>query len=103
MGIPQAFLQQILAALVQSDVLSARAGPEGGYALALPPERITLLQVVEGAEGPMTLASCILRGGDCDPGSPCVFHDHWLGAQEAFARRLADVTFGDLLTPAGVQ
>jgi Rrf2 family protein len=47
---PPRFLYRILRRLVAAGLLRGTSGPGGGYALAAPPERITLLQIVEGVE-----------------------------------------------------
>ena len=89
MDIPLRYLTQILAMLVQHGLLDALAGPSGGYTLARPPEEITLLEVVEAAEGPIKLEQCVLRGGPCSWEESCPVHIPWAQAQNALAARLA--------------
>jgi len=98
MDIPRKYLPQILADLVRAGMLDAHAGPAGGYSLAVPAAQITLLEVVEAAEEPLTLVTCVLRGGPCDEAGPCAVHDTWKEAQAAFADRLARTNFADLGT-----
>ncbi len=97
MAIPRTFLSRVLATLVSSGVLDAAAGPSGGYTLTRPPEEITLLEVVEAAEGPLELTECVLRGGPCAWEDRCAVHDTWLQAQEAFGARLAATSLADLV------
>ena len=47
---PPRFLYRILRRLVDAGLLHGTSGPGGGYALARPPRRITLLDIVEGVE-----------------------------------------------------
>ncbi|MBI3840171.1 MAG: Rrf2 family transcriptional regulator [Planctomycetia bacterium] len=47
---PPRFLYRILRRLVDAGLLHGTSGPGGGYALAKPPRRITLLDIVEGVE-----------------------------------------------------
>lgn len=96
MTIPERYLPQILAPLVRQGVLTAVAGPDGGYELARPPGKITLLEVVETAEGPVSSDHCVLRGGPCDRAHACAMHDPWRRAQSAFSNQLAATTFEDL-------
>jgi len=96
MDLPGRYTTQILGALVNAGLLSAQAGPDGGYVLARPASEITLLQVVEIAEGPVTLDQCALRGGPCDWVAECPLHESWAGAQSAFTSRLRRTTFADL-------
>ena len=85
MDIPLGFLKRILSELVAQGLLTSTAGPSGGYRLTEPPETITLLDVIEPAEGLRSPDKCILRGGPCDWSDACPIHDTWLVAQEAFA------------------
>ncbi|MDH5371796.1 MAG: Rrf2 family transcriptional regulator [Acidimicrobiia bacterium] len=96
MDIPHRYLTQILANLVQQGVLTAEAGPTGGYVLARPSQEITLLEVVEAAEGPIGLEQCVLRGGPCSWENSCPVHIPWARAQAALAEQLAATTFADM-------
>lgn len=101
MDIPHRYLTQILANLVQHGILEAVAGPTGGYVLARPPEEISLLEVVEAAEGPIGLEECVLRGGLCSWQDSCPVHIPWARAQNALAEQLAKATFADLAEYSG--
>ena len=100
MDIPARYLTQILASLVQHDLLTAMAGPSGGYCLARPPEEISLLEIVEAAEGPIGLDRCVLQGGPCSWENSCPVHIPWARAQEAMAEQLASTSFADLVAAA---
>jgi len=52
-NIPLEYLLKILQQLVRANVLRSKRGPRGGFSLAKPAKKITLLQVVEAVEGPM--------------------------------------------------
>jgi Rrf2 family protein len=52
-GIPERFLLKILKPLVSAGVLDSLKGPNGGYRLAKPAAKITLLEVVEAVDGPI--------------------------------------------------
>jgi Rrf2 family protein len=47
------YLLKALKALARAGVLHSAGGPGGGYRLARPAKRITLLEVVEAVEGPV--------------------------------------------------
>lgn len=96
MDLPGNFLSQILATLVRHGILDSTAGPAGGYALARAPAEITLLEVIELIEGPVTLDQCLLGGGACDWTQVCPLHETWSEAKASFTRRLAATNFGDL-------
>lgn len=98
MDIPERYLPQLLAPLVHAGLLTATAGPDGGYALAIPPDAISLLQVIELAEGPLESPECVFQGGPCDWEGICPAHDAWVGGRAALARHLDLTTLADLAT-----
>jgi len=51
--IPLEYLLKILQQLVRANLLRSKRGPRGGFSLARPVKRITLLQVIEAVDGPM--------------------------------------------------
>ncbi len=51
--IPLEYLLKILQQMVKANVLRSKRGPRGGFSLAKPPTRITMLDVIEAVEGPM--------------------------------------------------
>lgn len=51
--IPLEYLLKILQQLVRANVLRSKRGPRGGFSLARPPQKITMLQIIEAVEGPM--------------------------------------------------
>ena len=58
-NIPKRFLEQILNDLKSSGLLESRRGMAGGYRLRLPPDRITLAELIRFIEGPLAPISCV--------------------------------------------
>jgi len=52
-NIPLEYLLKILQQLVRVNLLHSKRGPRGGFSLAKPAKKITLLQVIEAVDGPM--------------------------------------------------
>ena len=96
MEIPNGYATQILANLVAQGLLNATAGPDGGYELARSADDITLLEIVEAAEGPIRLETCVLEGGSCDWREVCPVHEAWSRAQNGMIEELAKTSLGDL-------
>ncbi len=97
MVIPTSYLPQVLAELVLAELIVSVAGREGGYQLARPPSRITLLDVVAATEGKIVSTECVLRGGTCRGEDPCAMHSPWSGAQHALLDSLAGTSLADLV------
>jgi Rrf2 family protein len=53
-GMPVRYLLTILGKLTRKGILASRRGIDGGYVLARPPGEITLLELVEAVDGPLT-------------------------------------------------
>lgn len=51
--IPRKFMENILLDLKRSGLVRTQRGASGGYWLALPPEEITLADVIRAVEGPL--------------------------------------------------
>lgn len=52
-GIPDKFLIKVLGTLARAGVLHSIKGPHGGFRLARPANKITLLEIVEAMDGPI--------------------------------------------------
>jgi Rrf2 family protein len=52
--IPLEYLLKILQQLVRANVLRSKRGPRGGFSLAKSAKKITVLQIIEAVDGPMT-------------------------------------------------
>ena len=51
---PERFLLQILRVLVTHGILKSTRGVEGGYSLSRAPDSISLLEVIEAIDGPLS-------------------------------------------------
>ncbi len=51
---PERFLLQILRSLVTHGVLRSTRGVDGGYALNRPAEEISMLEIIEAVDGPIS-------------------------------------------------
>ena len=97
MAIPPKYLPQVLGDLIRAGLVESVAGPGGGYSLSRPPAEVSLLDVVEAAEGPVRNSKCLLRGGPCHWESKCSLHDAWAHAQDKMIEELANTNFATLV------
>ncbi|MBW8002411.1 MAG: Rrf2 family transcriptional regulator [Planctomycetes bacterium] len=51
--IPLEYLLKILQQLVRANVLRSKRGPRGGFSLARPTKKISMLNIIEAVEGPI--------------------------------------------------
>ena len=52
-NISSEYLSKILQQLVRANVLRSKRGPRGGFSLAKPAKKVTMLQIIEAVDGPM--------------------------------------------------
>ncbi len=62
-GIPARYLEQIFQRLRRAGLVASKRGPGGGYALARPPEEISLADVVVAVQG-VLISRSVEPGGD---------------------------------------
>jgi len=65
-GIPRTFLAQILVRLRSRGILGSVRGKRGGYYLKAEPQRLSLADVLEALEGPITLIRSIKEEGSTE-------------------------------------
>jgi Rrf2 family protein len=99
-GMPARFLLQVLRSLVARGILRSSRGVDGGYSLRRPPNRISLLELIEAIDGPLVPA---MAPGDalpdyCRPKIERALAD----VAERVREELAAITLADLL-PSGPQ
>ena len=75
--IPYHFLGKILQDLVQKGILISQKGNSGGFALAMPPETISFLDIIEMIDGTQFKHQCAMGFTECSSESPCAIHDQW--------------------------
>jgi len=76
-GIPKAYLSSILHTLARNGLIRAKRGYRGGFALAKPAAKISVLQVVEAVDGAAWRGSCLLGLSGCSDERACSTHAFW--------------------------
>ncbi|MBN3865873.1 RrF2 family transcriptional regulator [Gluconobacter kondonii] len=104
--IPAAFIAKQLPKLEKAGILAASEGLRGGYRLARPPTQISVLDVVDAAEGRKSLFNCQEIRGRCvlfDDTPPqwatkgvCSIHAAMLLAEQIMREELAQTSLADL-------
>jgi Rrf2 family protein len=101
--IPENFLRKIVQTLAKSHLILSRRGIGGGIELARSAEKITLLEVVEAAEGKMALNKCLVQPGRCHRDPWCAVHLVWHEAQEKMREILSSKSIAELARQSLVQ
>lgn len=97
MEIPDQFLGKIAQQLARAGFLEIIQGAKGGFRLVVPPEKLTLLGVVEAVIGEIYLNDCLLRPETCYRTPDCTVHRVWEKARRQLRQTLGETTFRDLV------
>lgn len=102
-GVSTSYLLKHLQALSGAGILHTVPGPKGGYRLARPAKKITLLDIVLAVEGPAPAFRCNeirQRGPNPAPdrffAKPCNISAAMLKAERVYRAELAKTTIADL-------
>lgn len=96
-SIPSSFLCKVLLQLRRGRLLRSYKGIRGGYELAMPPDKISLLMIVRCIEGEEAFAGCVLDDKYCTPEHPCSLHESWIGIRDQLMGLLDHKTLADLV------
>lgn len=95
--IPLPFLAKIVSQLVVRGILEATRGASGGVSLARPADTITMLEVIEAIDGPITVNRCTRDPAACDRSTICPFCEIFTEAQQALVTKLEGTTLNSLV------
>jgi Rrf2 family iron-sulfur cluster assembly transcriptional regulator len=99
-NIPAFYLAKIVPHLARAGLVRTTLGAAGGITLNIPPDQISLLQVIEAIDGPVALNRCSVDPADCEQHATCPTLDVWCQAQNQLNRILAETRISDLAAHA---
>jgi Rrf2 family protein len=95
--IPQNYLSKTLHQLARAGVLESNRGKLGGFRLARPAGRVTLLEVVTLFDDLSARRVCLLGRSVCSDHAPCTAHRRWKAVTDQTAQFLGETTLADLM------
>jgi Rrf2 family protein len=97
LGLPAPFLAKLLQPLVARGLLASQRGRRGGFRLAVDPDQVTLLDIVESQEPLWRGRRCLLGQEECSDERACPLHDYWKRASAEARAKLSATTLADIL------
>lgn len=95
--IPRPFLRKILQALNKKNLLKSYKGASGGFNMAVAPNRISLIGLLEVFQGPFQMNECFFKRKVCPSIKKCALKKK-IDRIERYARKqLQSVTVANLL------
>jgi len=94
--IPIELMAKVLQRLVQRGLLASHQGTRGGYLLARQPAQISIADVIQAIDGPVTVTACSTDDGKCDQFAKCNVRDPLWRVRERILAALGDCTIAEL-------
>ena len=100
-GLNQPTVAKVAKTLVAAGLLDTQRGVHGGYRLARPAGKISLVQIVEAMEGPIVVNDCVDGAtAPCMVSNCCFMSHNWNRVNVAVRNALNDVSLEDLIDSA---
>jgi Rrf2 family protein len=95
-GVSYPLACKLMQKLHATKLIDSCMGPKGGFSLGRAPTEITLLNVVEAIQGPISINKCLLSSDACNRQPDCPVREKLASVQENIRSSLAGITFADL-------
>ena len=97
--IPIELMAKVLQRLVRRGLLESHQGTRGGYQLARLPAEISIADVIQAIDGPVTVTACSNDDdGGCDQFAKCIVRDPLWKVRQRILAALGDCTIAELAT-----
>ncbi len=101
MGVPEQYLEQLLGNLRRAGLVKTVRGAQGGYELARTPKEITVGDIIEATEGPISLSECLSEQSPCTKSGTCAARYVWEKITTSINDILQGITLQDMLEQKG--
>jgi Rrf2 family protein len=96
--IPIELMAKVLQRLVQRGLLASQQGTRGGYQLARAASAISVADVIQAIDGPLTVTACSTQSENCDQYAKCNVRDPLWKIKERILAALGECTISELAT-----
>ena len=95
--ISEKYISRLVISLRRAKLVRSVRGINGGFHLAKAPEQITLLEILETMEGPISVVDCVRSPEKCKRQSLCPARDIWQKLNDGIRELTAQITLDDIL------
>jgi Rrf2 family protein len=96
--IPIELMAKVLQRLVRTGLLISTQGTRGGYTLSRPAPTISVADVIQAIDGPVTVTACSTQKNDCEQYGKCSIRDPLWQIRERIVAALDTVTLAEMAT-----
>jgi Rrf2 family protein len=94
--IPAELLAKVLQKLVRAKLLDSHQGIRGGYGLARPAAQMSVADVIQAVDGPLTVTACSDTDHSCDQYAKCSIRDPLWRIKDRIVSALAATSVAEL-------
>ncbi len=95
--IPRSFLRKVLQVLNRKKILKSYKGKGGGFILALPVQKIFLVDLIEIFQGPLRINECFFKKMSCPNTKTCILRKKINNIEKNVIKELKSITLSSLL------
>ena len=96
-GVPEDYLEQLLGNLRRAGLVNTVRGAQGGYRLAKEPQEITVGDIIDATEGPLSISDCLNDEGCCQRSGQCRTRRVWEYLSTSINDVLQSIPLRDML------
>ena len=99
-GIPLATVRKLLKCMVDGGLIESFRGNQGGYRLRRPACKISIADVIQAIDGPISLTDCtdINSDGHCHLEPNCPLSRKWCEINNEFVGKLQSVSIAEIIS-----
>lgn len=94
--VPAALLAKIFQHLSKTGLVRSYRGAGGGFQLGRPARDISLLDIIEAVDGPISMNRCVIEQGSCGREQFCSVHPVWKKMQRKLKSELGRISLRKL-------
>lgn len=98
LGISAPTVSKILKMLVRKGLVVSMLGAKGGYMLSRDPGEISIVQIIDAMDGPISITECS-SASTCSLESTCSTRSNWQGINNIILNALEKVNLAEMIAP----
>lgn len=99
LGIAIPTVSKILKMLVRENLVASSLGAKGGYTLARDPSDISVAEIINAMDGPISITECSSTTTSCERESTCSTRSNWQGINHIIHDALDKVNLAQMIAP----
>jgi FeS assembly SUF system regulator len=99
-SIPIELMAKVLQRLARSGLLTSHQGTRGGYTLAKPTAAISVADIIQAIDGPLTVTACSTDDEQCEQFTTCNVRDPLWRIKDRILSALATCSLAEITTAA---